>query len=188
MVNSYLILLLLIYGVFSMDSEFTAYFSTQMGDSILGFHLRFQAQKLLSLSASLISAEGAEKNQSVISNTNSHNKLVQTVFRQLRCYFSSAISLQTIPLAPQGTLFQKSVWHELSKIPVGETRTYGEIAHKLNSSARAVGNACRRNPVQIIVPCHRVVSAKSLGGYAGETQGRQLDIKRWLLNHEGVFL
>ena len=185
MVNSYLILLLLIYGVFSMDSEFTAYFSTQMGDSILGFHLRFQAQKLLSLS---ISAEGTEKNQSVISNTNSHNKLVETVFRQLRCYFSSAISLQTIPLAPQGTLFQKSVWHELGKIPVGETRTYGEIAHKLNSSARAVGNACRRNPVQIIVPCHRVVSAKSLGGYAGETQGRQLDIKRWLLNHEGVLL
>ncbi len=188
MVNSYLILLLLIYGVFSMDSEFTAYFSTQMGDSILGFHLRFQAQKLLSLSASFISAEEAEKNQSVISNTNSHDKLVQMVFRQLRCYFSSAISLQTIPLAPQGTLFQKSVWHELSKIPVGETRTYGEIAHKLNSSARAVGNACRRNPVQIIVPCHRVVSAKSLGGYAGETQGRQLDIKRCLLNHEGVFL
>ncbi len=188
MVNSYLILLLLIYGVFSMGSEFTAYFSTQMGDSILGFHLRFQAQKLLSLSASLISAEGAEKNQFVISNTNSHNKLVQTVFRQLRCYFSSAISLQTIPLALQGTLFQKSVWHELSKIPVGETRTYGEIAHKLNSSARAVGNACRRNPVQIIVPCHRVVSAKGLGGYAGETQGRQLDIKRWLLNHEGVSL
>ena len=185
MVNSYLILLLLIYGVFSMDSEFTAYFSTQMGDSILGFHLRFQAQKLLSLS---VSDEGSEKSQSVISNTNSHNKMEETVFRQLKCYFSSAISLQTIPLALQGTLFQKSVWHELSKIPVGETRTYGEIAHKLNSSARAVGNACRRNPIQIIVPCHRVVSAKGLGGYAGETQGRQLDIKRWLLNHEGVLL
>jgi len=184
-VNSYLILLLLIYGVFSMGSEFTAYFSTQMGDSILGFHLRFQAQKLLSLS---VSEEGAEKSQSVTSNTNSHNKMVETIFRQLRCYFSSAISLQTIPLAPQGTLFQKSVWHELCKIPLGETRTYGEIAHKLNSSARAVGNACRRNPVQIIVPCHRVVSAKGLGGYAGETQGRQLDIKRWLLNHEGVHL
>ena len=185
MVNSYLILLLLIYGVFSMDSEFTAYFSTQMGDSILGFHLRFQAQKLLSLS---VSDEGSEKSQSVISNTNSHNKMEETVFRQLKCYFSSAISLQTIPLAPQGTLFQKSVWHELCKIPLGETRTYGEIAHKLNSSARAVGNACRKNPIQIIVPCHRVVSAKGLGGYAGETQGRQLDIKRWLLNHEGVLL
>ena len=185
MVNSYLILLLLIYGVFSMDSEFTAYFSTQMGDSTPGFHLRFQAQKLLSLS---VSEEGSEKSQSVISNTNSHNKMEETVFRQLKCYFSSAISLQTIPLALQGTLFQKSVWHELCKIPLGETRTYGEVANKLNSSARAVGNACRSNPIQIIVPCHRVVSAKGLGGYAGETQGRQLDIKRWLLNHEGVLL
>lgn len=172
-----------------MDSEFTAYFSTQIDDSLLEFELRFQAQKLLFLSASSsINTEEAEKNYSFISNTNSDNKLIQTVFRQLRCYFTSAIPLQTIPLAPQGTSFQKSVWHELSKIPMGETRTYGEIAHKLNSGARAVGNACRKNPVQIIVPCHRVVSAKSLGGYAGETQGKQLDIKRWLLNHEGAFL
>ena len=91
-------------------------------------------------------------------------------------------------LSPEGTLFQKSVWHELTKIPIGQTRTYGEIANKLNSSARAVGNACRKNPIQIIIPCHRVVSAKGLGGYAGKTEGKQIKIKRWLLSHEGVQL
>jgi len=171
-----------------MDSEFTAYFQIQKDELTLEFQLQLQAQKLLALSASSISEKGSKKNHSAILSLDTCDKEAKNILLQLKNYFSSAISFNAISLAPQGTSFQQSVWHELSKIPVGETRTYGEIAHKLNTSARAVGNACRRNPIQIIVPCHRVVSAKGLGGYAGETQGRQLDIKRWLLNHEGVHL
>lgn len=176
-----------------MDSEFTAYFQIQKDGLTLECQLQFQARKLLALSTfstSSTSSNGKKgsKNHSAILSLDTCDKETKNILLQLKNYFSSAISFNAISLAPQGTSFQQSVWHELSKIPVGETRTYGEIAHKLNSSARAVGNACRRNPVQIIVPCHRVVSAKGLGGYAGETQGRQLDIKRWLLNHEGVHL
>ncbi len=63
--------------------------------------------------------------------------------------------------------------------------TYGGLATKLGSGARAVGNACRQNPISIIIPCHRVVAANGLGGYAGHTQGKVLDRKRWLLTHEG---
>ena len=168
-----------------MDSEFTTYFKIQKDELTLEFQLQLQAHKLLSLS---ISENGSKKNHSSILSLDICDKEIKNILLQLKNYFSSAISFNTISLAPQGTSFQQSVWHELCKIPLGEIRTYGEIANKLNSSARAVGNACRKNPVQIIVPCHRVVSAKGLGGYAGETQGRQLDIKRWLLNHEGVHL
>ena len=168
-----------------MDSEFTEFFPIQKDGLTLEFELHFQAHKLLSLS---ISDEDSKKNHSSLLSLNTCDEVTENVLLQLKNYFSSAISFRAMSLAPQGTLFQKSVWHELSKIPLGETRTYGEIANKLNSSPRAVGNACRRNPIQIIVPCHRVVSATGLGGYAGETGGKQLDIKRWLLKHEGVQL
>jgi methylated-DNA-[protein]-cysteine S-methyltransferase len=170
-----------------MNSEFTAYFTAQMADLSVEFQLQFQlqckVQKLLSLS---IDEKRSAKKQSKSLNFN--NPAVDIILQQLMGYFSSVSPLQMTHLEPKGTLFQKSVWSELRKIPLGETRTYGEIAKKLNSSARAVGNACRKNPIQLIVPCHRVVSAKGLGGYAGQTQGTQLKIKRWLLNHEGVHL
>jgi len=89
-----------------------------------------------------------------------------------------------------GTEFQRKVWQSLQDIPVGEVRTYGSLAKELNSSARAVGNACRQNLFPVIVPCHRVVSASGIGGYAGDTLARQhgqinfLHIKQWLLAHE----
>ena len=144
--------------------------------------LELQGDQLVSLSI----AESDE--QPLDSDIKSKNKLEKSIRQQLKKYFSSAISFNAISLLLNGTPFQKSVWRELSKIPLGETRTYGEIANKLSSSPRAVGNACRRNPIAIIIPCHRVISAQGLGGYAGATEGRQLDIKRWLLNHEGVQL
>jgi len=84
-----------------------------------------------------------------------------------------------------GTPFQQKVWNELKTIPAGKVVTYGELADRLGTSARAVGNACRRNPVPLVVPCHRVVSANGMGGYAGETGGELLRIKAWLLHHEG---
>jgi methylated-DNA-[protein]-cysteine S-methyltransferase len=79
------------------------------------------------------------------------------------------------------------IWALLRAIPVGQTRTYGEVARELGSAARAVGQACRANPCPIVVPCHRVVGRHGLGGFAGDHQGSRLAIKRWLLHHEGCF-
>ena len=88
----------------------------------------------------------------------------------------------------KGTPFQKKVWQSLENIPVGKTMTYGELARQLNTSARAVGNACRANPIPLVIPCHRVVSKSGMGGYAGSRDGMPMKIKRWLLEHEGVSL
>ena len=85
-----------------------------------------------------------------------------------------------VPLAPRGTAFQRRVWNALLAIPYGETRTYGELAVELGSSPRAVGAAVGRNPVSVIIPCHRVLGADgSLTGYAGG-----VDRKRALLELE----
>jgi len=90
-----------------------------------------------------------------------------------------------IPYQIEGTDFQKQVWLALRKIPPGEVVTYGKLAKQLNTSARAIGNACRCNPIPVVIPCHRVVSASGFGGYAGKTKGTLFDIKKWLLKHEG---
>ena len=87
-----------------------------------------------------------------------------------------------------GTTFKKRVWAVLQKIPAGKVKTYGEVAKQLNSSARAVGNACRANPIPLIVPCHRVIAKTGIGGFSGEINGASIDRKRWLLAHEGVSL
>lgn len=160
-----------------MASKVTIYRATEMGE----LKLRFTEKGLISLS---IKRKKTFVNDSLLKSVDM--SLKNLIVAQLDRYFSSAISFKNIPLLPIGTDFQKSVWRELRKIPCGETRTYGQIAKNLHSGARAVGNACRKNPIQIIIPCHRVVSTKGIGGYAGETQGRQLDIKHWLLKHEGV--
>ena len=162
-----------------MDSKFTTYMSSQIGDLVL----EFEGEKLVSL---FVADENTLKTQFPVSEIT--NKKIGFILKQLKKYFSSAIPFSGLSLALNGTPFQKSVWKELSKIPLSETRTYGDIARKLNSSPRAVGNACRKNPIAIIVPCHRVVSAKGIGGYAGETEGKEIMVKRWLLNHEGVHL
>ncbi len=100
-------------------------------------------------------------------------------------YFADGQYRFSLPFSLGGTDFQQRVWAALQEIPPGETRTYGELAKSLNSSPRAVGNACRANPCAIVVPCHRVVSAVGLGGYAGATHAAGLAPKRWLLRHEG---
>ena len=93
-----------------------------------------------------------------------------------------------IACAPAGTAFQSRVWRELRTIPAGNVATYGELAGRLGTSARAVGNACRNNPIPVVIPCHRVVSSAGLGGYAGRAAGDMPKIKSWLLQHEGVVL
>ncbi len=101
---------------------------------------------------------------------------------QLRGYFEGRLSEFDLPLAPQGTEFQEGVWKELCGIPYGETISYAELARRIGNpnASRAVGMANSRNPISIIVPCHRVIGAdNSLTGYAGG-----LERKRMLLAHE----
>ncbi|ADJ28921.1 methylated-DNA--[protein]-cysteine S-methyltransferase [Nitrosococcus watsonii] len=103
---------------------------------------------------------------------------------QLQAYFADPRVMFTLSLLPQGTVFQKRVWHALCLIPPGSTVTYGKFAEKLKTSPRAIGAACRTNPLPIFIPCHRVISSQGLGGYSGATEGPYLDIKAWLLRHE----
>lgn len=109
---------------------------------------------------------------------------MKAIVKQFECFFAEPGTALCVPYVLRGTPFQRRVWQALRRIPAGETRTYGELAKKLGSAPRAIGGACRANPLPILIPCHRVVSAKDLGGYAGETQGAKLEIKQWLLAHE----
>jgi methylated-DNA-[protein]-cysteine S-methyltransferase len=98
--------------------------------------------------------------------------------RQLAAYFSRDLKEFDLPLRPAGTDFQQRVWAELRQVGYGETVSYGELAHRLGlvrGAARAVGAANGRNPIGIVIPCHRVVGAKgSLSGYAGGVERKQL--------------
>lgn len=108
------------------------------------------------------------------------------VFAQLFRYFEDPAFRFDLPLEPAGTPFQRRVWAALCDIPPGQLRRYAEVASTVGSVARAVGGACRANPLPIVVPCHRVVSSGGMGGFMGATVGAPLAIKRWLLRHEGV--
>lgn len=110
----------------------------------------------------------------------------QRVTEQIKDYFSSAQFKFDLPLLQKGTEHQLKVWSALCLIPSGSVLTYGQLAKKIGSSARAIGNACRNNPLPIVVPCHRIVAASAIGGFSGAQQGVLLDIKRDLLNHEGL--
>ncbi|MEX2375734.1 MAG: methylated-DNA--[protein]-cysteine S-methyltransferase [Dehalococcoidia bacterium] len=106
--------------------------------------------------------------------------------RQFRAYFAGERSEFDLPLAPNGTPFQRQVWNELARIPVGQTLSYGQVATAIGqpTASRAVGAANGQNPLIIVVPCHRVIGADgSLTGY-----GAGIERKRWLLNHEARWL
>ncbi len=108
--------------------------------------------------------------------------LLNRAVHQLNAYFFCGLRHFDLPLAPQGTAFQRAVWQQMQAIPYGDTRTYGELARWLRNAPRAVGRACGRNPIPIIVPCHRVVASDGLGGYSGDGG---TDTKQWLLELEG---
>jgi methylated-DNA-[protein]-cysteine S-methyltransferase len=139
--------------------------------------------------------------------------VAERAVRELARYLDDPAWRFTVPLAPRGTPFQRRVWDAILAIPAGESRTYGELARKLVTAARAVGQACGANPIALIIPCHRVVgSLGALGGFMG-TSGTfapssagdlfaksapdpappptpvdprfPAAIKRWLLDHEG---
>jgi methylated-DNA-[protein]-cysteine S-methyltransferase len=107
---------------------------------------------------------------------------LKPVRAQLEAYFAGELRQFDLPLAGQGSPFQQRVWRELCRIPFAETWSYGELAGKLGDprACRAVGLANGRNPIAIVVPCHRVIGANgSLTGYGGG-----IERKRWLLAHE----
>lgn len=107
---------------------------------------------------------------------------LQEPMRQLRAFFAGELHQFDLPLAPQGTEFQKRVWDALLEIPFGETTSYGELARRLGNptASRAVGLANGSNPIAIIIPCHRVIGSNGqLTGYGGG-----LPNKRWLLDFE----
>jgi methylated-DNA-[protein]-cysteine S-methyltransferase len=106
--------------------------------------------------------------------------------RQIEEYFAGTRQRFDLPLAPSGTSFQRSVWRLLRTVPYGETRSYGELAHTLGSSPRAVGRANATNPLPILIPCHRVIGHNgALVGYSG---GEGISTKRRLLELEGIRL
>ena len=113
-----------------------------------------------------------------------NHPIINAATKQLAMYFDGEMKVFDLPLDLRGTKFQKRVWKLLLEIPFGETRTYGDIARALGNAdaSQAVGAANGKNPVAIVVPCHRVIGASGhLTGYAGG-----MDKKRFLLTHEGV--
>jgi methylated-DNA-[protein]-cysteine S-methyltransferase len=112
------------------------------------------------------------------------DNLLQEARDQLVAYFAGRLETFALPLAPNGTDFQRRVWSELTKIPFGTTISYAQLARRVSNEAavRAVGAANGRNPIPIIVPCHRVIGSDgSLTGFGGGLQR-----KAWLLRHEGA--
>jgi methylated-DNA-[protein]-cysteine S-methyltransferase len=103
---------------------------------------------------------------------------------RVRSWVTSPGHALVLPLAERGTAFQRRVRDALLSIPSGEVRTYGELALILGSAPRAVGQACGANPFPLAVPCHRVVAANGIGGFANARDGYQIAAKRWLLNNE----
>ena len=116
------------------------------------------------------------------------NPLAERAVRQLERYREDADAVFDLPLRIEGSEFQRRVWDLMCAIPRGKTRTYGDLARELggdlSTTARAVGQACGDNRLPIVIPCHRVVAANGIGGFAHATGGFLIEAKRWLLAHE----
>jgi len=110
--------------------------------------------------------------------------LAVATYKQINEYFQLIRTEFDLPIDIQGTQFQKRVWSRVSMIGYGDSLTYGDIAASIDSGPRAVGNACRNNPIPIIIPCHRVVKKSGMGGYCGSLVGVEIQQKDWLLRHE----
>jgi methylated-DNA-[protein]-cysteine S-methyltransferase len=109
------------------------------------------------------------------------NRLLAEAARQLAAYFAGGLREFDLPLRPVGSLFELRVWAAMQEIPYGETRSYGDLAASVGSAPRAVGRACGRNPIPIVIPCHRVLAKGGIGGYSGAgglaTKGRLLALE-----------
>ena len=118
-------------------------------------------------------------------STTAATEILSTARGQLLEYFRGSLRSFSVPLSPVGSPFQMSVWRALYRVPFGQTITYAALAARAGNTAaaRAVGQAVNVNPLAIVVPCHRVVAAQGLGGFAWGPEK-----KRWLLEHESAML
>jgi methylated-DNA-[protein]-cysteine S-methyltransferase len=114
------------------------------------------------------------------------NRVAERACAQIERYVGDPEFRFDLPLARRGTPFQRRVWAKIAAIGAGRTRSYGELALELRSAPRAVGQACGANPLPLVVPCHRVLAASGIGGFAHHEGGFHLSVKRWLLAHEGA--
>ena len=108
-------------------------------------------------------------------------EILRAATQQLEAYFAGELTRFDLPLKVYGSDFQRAVCAAMRAIPLGETRSYGDLARELGAPAQAIGQACGANPIPIIIPCHRILSAKGLGGFSG---GIGVETKIWLLRHE----
>ncbi|HXF68039.1 MAG TPA: methylated-DNA--[protein]-cysteine S-methyltransferase [Burkholderiales bacterium] len=113
------------------------------------------------------------------------DRLAERVCRQIERYLEDPHYRFDLPLDYRGTAFQRRVWEAIRAIPAGSTLTYRDIAQRLGTAPRPVGAACGANRIPLVVPCHRVVACDGLGGFMNATGGFPLEVKRWLLRHEG---
>jgi len=111
--------------------------------------------------------------------------LLALAIEELHAYFRGELTQFSLPLAPRVSDFTMRVLTAMQRIPFGETRAYGALASALNTAPRAVGGACGRNPIPIIIPCHRVLASGHMGGYSGHGG---LETKKALLRHEASIL
>lgn len=134
-----------------------------------------------------ISAKGLQRLEYVAADSpllEPNSALAKQASQQLMAYFEGDCQVFDLPIDLIGTCYQKQVWAELQQLYFSQTLSYGELAEKIASGARAVGNACRNNPLLIIVPCHRVLRKDAIGGYSGQSDGIMMQRKLWLLQHE----
>ena len=116
------------------------------------------------------------------------NEVAAQVAEQVARYLADPDFHFDLPLFEAGTDFQRRVWSEISSIPRGSVKTYGQLAKTIGSAPRAVGQACGANWFPLIIPCHRVTASGGLGGFSNQDDenGFHLSVKRWLLRHEGA--
>jgi methylated-DNA-[protein]-cysteine S-methyltransferase len=115
--------------------------------------------------------------------TGNGSSLLAEAARQLEAYFAGELTDFDLPLRPEGSDFERRVWTAMQKIPYGETACYGDLATAIDSAPRAVGRACGKNPIPIVIPCHRVLAKAGMGGYSGSGG---LRTKQTLLTLEGA--
>ena len=114
------------------------------------------------------------------------HSLAKEAARQVSAYIRNPGFSFDLPLLARGTAFQNQVWDVIRGIPCGAALSYGDVARRIRSAPRAVGQACGANWFPLVVPCHRVLAANGLGGFAHGDDGFHLNVKRWLLAHERV--
>lgn len=112
------------------------------------------------------------------------NPLAAKAKEQLERYRADPDATFDLPVLVEGSALERAVWDAMCAIPRGQTRTYGALARELGADPRAIGQACGDNRLPLVIPCHRIVAADGLGGFAHATSGYLLEVKRWLLAHE----